>query len=98
MITIFYSSTKVELIDRHQAYRYTQHMGHQHIEQNIDSSISVSHPPRSMKRIILPIIMGTAAIFGLAYSTFIAGQYISGEKIPISTDISPTPTPTTSDI
>lgn len=51
-----------------------------------DPLYPTQHPSRPMHKIVLPILMGGAAIFGLAYSTFIAGQYISGEKIPITKD------------
>jgi hypothetical protein len=57
-----------------------------------DSNEPIQKPPRAMHKIILPILMGGAAIFGLAYSTFLAGQYISGENIPITKEITPTPT------
>lgn len=53
----------------------------------------VAHPPRAMRKIVLPILMGAVAVFSLSYSTFLAGQYISGEKIPITKDLTPTPTP-----
>jgi len=59
-------------------------MTHKYLDEITDPLNPVQKPPRAMRKILLPILMGAVAILGLTYSTFLAGQYISGGNIPIT--------------